>query len=357
MLPYWLLFALWTAGAVQAERRRVQDPRVIFFIGAAALTALMIGLRFQVGGDWLSYQRTYEGIFFLSLPQALGETDAGYAALNWLAAQGNIGIVFVNVVCGALFMAGVARLAWLQPNPALAVLVGVPYLVIVVAMGYTRQAAAIGVICLAIADASERRLIRLTLLIGIAALFHKTALLMLPIALVPIFRRNVLLGALGGAIFLVLFAVLLRGSSDKLVTNYVQGNYDSQGANIRVAMNVAAAALFLVLRKRIDLPPFQKSFWMTCSFLALASVVGLVVSSASSGIDRLSLYLIPLQLVVYARLPYVSSDTGRAAPAALFGILGYSFAVQFVWLNYAANSYYWVPYHLSFQQDDADGQQ
>ena len=352
MLPYWLLFAIWMVGAVQAERRRTADPRSIFFIAAAVLTALMIGLRFEVGGDWGSYQRMYETIFFLSWRDALGVTDAAYVTLNWIAGRLDLGVVFGNVVCAALFMLGVGRLAWRQPNPALAVLVGVPYLIIVVAMGYTRQAAAIGIICFAIADASERNLLRTTILICIAALFHKTALLMLPVALVPVFRRNLLFGIVGSVIFAVLFVVLLLGASDKLVTNYVQSNYDSQGATIRVSMNLAAAALFWLFRKRLVLSPFQKSFWTMCSLLAVASVVGLVVSSASSGIDRLSLYLIPLQLVIYSRLPYLVSSSDRAAPSVLIAILGYSFSVQYVWLNYAKNADYWTPYHMTIGQGE-----
>jgi hypothetical protein len=352
LLPYWLLFLLWTVGAVQSERRRAEDPRVIFFIGAAVITALMIGFRYQVGGDWGTYQGIYESIFFLSLPDALGTTDAGYAALNWIAAKTNFSIVFVNMICAALFMSGVARLAWRQPNPALAIVVAVPYFIIVVAMGYTRQAAAIGVLCFAIADVSERHLFRLMLLVGIAALFHKTALLMLPVALVPIFRRNLLLGIIGGIVFLLLFVVLLGGASDKMVANYVQSDYDSQGANIRVAMNVAAAALFLLLRKRIIMPAFQRSFWITCCCLAIASIGGLIVSSASSGVDRLSLYLIPLQMVTYSRLPYIVSSTGRAVTSVLIIVILYCFLVQFVWLNYADNVWYWVPYHLSFLRND-----
>lgn len=347
MLPYWLLFGLWAFGAIQTERRRTADLRLMFFVFASVITALMIGLRFRIGGDWSAYEAIYENISLLSLPNALTETDFGYALFNWLAAQGNLGVTFVNLLCGIMFMAGVARLGWRQPNPALAILIGVPYFIIVVAMGYTRQAAAIGVLCFAIADASEQRLIRLAVLIGISALFHKTALLMLPVALVPVFRRNVLMGVVGGVVFLVLFAALLRGASDKLIENYVQSTYDSQGAAIRVAMNVVAAGVFLTMRKRIAMPTFQKSFWTTCSILAIISVVGLAASSASSGIDRLSLYLIPLQLVVYSRLPYIVLNTGRAAPSLLIGVLAYSFAVQFVWLTYAENVYYWLPYRMS----------
>lgn len=347
MLPYWLLFMLWASGAVQAERRRRQDPRIIFFVAAVIATTLMIGLRFEVGGDWGAYARIYESIYFLSLPAAIGFTDPGYSALNWLAAQGNLGLAFVNSVCALLFMVGFARLAWRQPNPALAVLVAVPYLVIVVAMGYTRQAAAIGLICLAMADASEGRLIRLTMWIAVAALFHKTAILILPIALVPIFRRSAIFGMFGIALFLILFVLLLRDTSDKLITNYVQGDYDSQGATIRVSMNVLAGGLFLMLRKRIDMPEFQKSFWTTCAVLSILSLVALMVSSASSGIDRLALYLIPIQAIVYSRLPYILSRTGKALPSVLIAVVGYCFLVQFVWLNYADNAGYWLPYSMA----------
>lgn len=87
MLPYWLLFMLWSVGAVQAERRRAQDSRLILFATATVLTILMIGLRFEVGGDWGAYIRIYESIFFLPLGSALSITDPGYAVLNWLAAQ------------------------------------------------------------------------------------------------------------------------------------------------------------------------------------------------------------------------------------------------------------------------------
>ena len=325
----------------------MQNARLLFFVGATILTTLIIGLRFEVGGDWGAYQRMYNDIFFLSLPNALTTTDSGYAALNWLAAQIGLDITFVNLVCAMLFMSGLARLARRQPNPALAMLVAVPYFIIVVAMGYTRQAAAIGIICFAIADTSERHLIRLVILIGIAALFHKTAILILPIALVPVFRRNVLLGGIGILLFIILFMLLLRDNSDKLLTNYVQGDYDSQGAAIRAAMNVVPAVIFFILRKRIDLPPFVKSFWATCAVLSIVSVFALATASASSGIDRLSLYIIPLQLVVYSRLPYILSSNGRAMPSILMAVVAYSFLVQFVWLNYAQNVEYWLPYTAS----------
>lgn len=351
MLPYWLLFSLWAAGAVQAERRSERDSRLYFFIPAALLTTLMIGFRNEVGGDWGAYQRIFEDIYFLSLPAAMETTDPGYAALNWLAVQFGFGISFVNLVCGALFMTGVARLAWRQPNPALAILVAVPYLIIVVAMGYTRQAAAIGLICFAVSDASEERLIKLVVLISLAALFHKTAILILPLALVPVLRRNILFGMIGGVFFVILSITFLGDSSDRLISNYVDGNYDSQGAAIRVAMTVVPGILFILFRSKMEMPPFQKSFWMVCSVISILLVAALTISSASSGVDRMSLYFIPLQFILYSRIPYVFTSTGKALPSVLFAVIFYCLLVQFVWLNFADNANYWLPYSTTLMED------
>jgi hypothetical protein len=344
MTAYWILFTIWAIGAIQFARQRVGGHDRIFYLAATTMTTLMIGLRYEVGGDWANYIGIYQNIAFQPLNVALKLSDPGYAFFNWFAVQMDWGLWFVDLACGILFMAGLARLALRQPNPWLAILVAVPYLIIVVAMGYTRQAAAIGIICWAVADASPSRILRIVFLVGFAALFHRTAILFLPLLLVPVITRNFLLGISGAVVFAVLFNVFLGGASDQLVSTYATGNYDSQGAGIRVAMNVLPAGLMLVFRNRMGLDDFIKSFWTICSLLAVVSVVALVVLPSSSGVDRLSLFLIPLQAVTYSRLPYALSKTSRPLPSILIGVIIYSFAVQAVWLNFADNAWAWTPY-------------
>lgn len=352
MTAYWILFAIWAAGAVQFARRQHQAYNRVFYIFAATLTTLMIGLRYNVGGDWFTYLNMYEIIAFQTLGPALTTSDPGYAFLNWISAGADWGIWFPNLGCAILFMAGLTRLAWRQPNPWLAVLVAVPYLIIVVAMGYTRQAAAIGIICWAVADASPKRLGRLGLTIAFAALFHKTAILFLPVLLIPVLVRSPLLGILGAIAFMVLFNFFLGSTSDDLINNYVNSNYNSQGAGIRVAMNVVAAFIMLTLRNRLGLDDFAKSFWTNCSILSILSVFGLLVFSASSGVDRIALFLIPLQVVTFSRIPYALSNTGRPQFSGVLAIIGYSFAVQFVWLNFGDNAALWKPYNTVLTADD-----
>lgn len=344
MLPYWLIFVLWSLGAVDSTKHENRHRQIIFFTASAAISGLLIGLRYQVGGDWEAYLRTYNEIYFLSLYDSLSLTDAGYAAINWFSAQIGWGVGLVNLVCAILFITGISRLSLLQPNPALSMLVAVPYLIIVVSMGYTRQAAAIGLVYIALSGSSEKQLPKILIFICLAALLHKTAILILPIALIPVLKKNIALGIFGFFLFVALFIFILKDSSDHLITSYVKGDYDSQGAAIRVSMNAMAGALFLALRNRMLFSKFEKSFWLSCSILSIISVGALGISSASSGIDRISLYLIPLQMVTFSRLPYVFSPRKIANPSIILLVIFYCFTVQFVWLNFADNSGYWVPY-------------
>jgi hypothetical protein len=66
-----------------------------------------------------------------------------------------------------------------QPRPWLALTLAFPYLVMVVAMGYTRQAVAIGVECLALLALERDRLLVFLGWIALAATFHKTALVLM----------------------------------------------------------------------------------------------------------------------------------------------------------------------------------
>jgi hypothetical protein len=104
--------------------------------------------------------------------------------------------------------------------------------------------------------------------------------------------------------------------------------------------------LYLLLRKRFGLAPALEKLWRNFAFAALATQAALFAVSSTTAIDRLALYLIPLQMFVLARLPDVlATRAGRNSQIILIVIL-YSAIIQFVWLTYATNAFYWVPYRF-----------
>ena len=182
MLPYLLLFSLPACAAL--VERPAQDMRrtgAVWLLAGFALT-ITIGLRYQVGGDWNNYLEYFAVIPTWELVEVLADGDPGYMLLNWFAGRNELGIWFVNTVCGGIFSYGLIAFARSQPRPWLALAVAVPYLIIVVAMGYTRQAAAIGFVMLGLVRLGNGSFVRFALCIALAATFHKTATLLLPLA-------------------------------------------------------------------------------------------------------------------------------------------------------------------------------
>ena len=178
--------------------------------------------------------------------------------------------------------------------------------------------------------------------VALAATFHRTAIAVLPLI---IFSRpsNRFLNVVGGlAAFYALFDIFLADSMEQFVAGYIEQQYSSQGAAIRIAMEVLAAAVFLMRRREFGFPPHEDRIWYFFSLASFAALVALVMTPSSTAIDRLSLYLMPLQVVVLSRLPFVYSS--RRLGTTIVAL--YCFAVQFVWLNFAAHADYWVPYQF-----------
>lgn len=344
MYAYWLLFTL-VAFAALFERPYVQDRRR----GTAVLAlltwviALMVGLRFHVGADYEAYLGIFETASNASLTEALAEGEAGYQLVNWIIAQLDGSMWQVNLIVAAIFSWGLYRLCRLQQFPILSLLVAVPYLVVVVAMGYTRQAAAIGLIMAGLASLTTTGSIpRFIAYVAVAALFHKTAVIVLPLAIFAGHRNRFLNVLAVAAAAYGLYTALLQEAVGGFVENYFVARYSSEGAAIRVAMIALPSLLLLLAGKRFQLDEYERRLWRMFALVSLACVPALAIIPSSTAVDRVALYLLPIQLVILGRMPIFlnSETTGRIS------IMAYAFAVLFVWLNFAAHSQFWIPYRM-----------
>jgi hypothetical protein len=345
VFPYWVLFALFALPALNERLRRPDDVRTgptLWLLGI--FTALMVGLRFQVGADFEQYQFIFERASGRSFLEALKHGDPAYEALNWIVGASGGGVWQVNLVCASIFIWGLVKFCRREPAPLLAALVAIPYLVVVVGMGYTRQAVAIGVILAGLASLRQNRnVLRFAVYVAVAALFHRTAVLVLPLAIFA-GQRNHFLNALAIiAIAYGLYDALLAHSVDELVENYIDARYSSQGAGIRVAMNVLPALLVLFVGRRLGLDDYERRLWSMIAIVSLAMVPALAIVPSTTAIDRISLYLIPIQMIGLGRSIFLF----RSAAIGRMVIVTYCFAVLFVWLNFAAHAQAWIPYRLT----------
>jgi hypothetical protein len=348
MLPYWMLFLLpaWLA-MTRLRPVQMQAPRWTGYWWAVfVLLVLMIGLRHEVGGDWLSYDTQIRRAFYDSFLQVLAKSDPAYGLLSWVAARTGFGPYFVNTVCAVLFSWGLVVFCRAQPRPWLALAVSMPYLVTVVAMGYTRQGTAIGLAMLGLVALSDRKLLRFVVLVALAATFHKSAVILMPLAVLSGTRNRIWTALWVGLASMLFYVLLLQDSVDALTVNYIGAQFDSAGAAIRVAMNAVPAGLFLVFRRRFAMPPADRTFWTWMSWGGLAFVGLLIVSPSSTAVDRVALYWIPLQLFVLSRLPNALGQPDGRNALLVYAVVGYSAMVLFVWLFFADYSTYWLPYQF-----------
>ncbi len=343
MFPYLLSWGVFATAALSNARRIAAST----LLGLGLFLTLLIGLREQVGGDWFNYFPYLDRSVGLPFAAIFQEDEPGYGLLNWIAANWGGSVYLVNSICGLLFTIGLMRFARAQPRPWLTLTLAFPYLVIVVAMGYSRQGVAIGLELLALLALQRDRLPQFLVWIALAATFHRTVLVLLVLPASTLsgslrFSQLIRLGLLVGAGY-GLYSVVLAPDLDYYVQGYLEAEYQSQGALIRVALCLLPALLFLPYRRRFQLPPNTQRIWTLIAALAVAAAIGLATVASSTAVDRLALYLIPLQLFVGSRLP----DTrlfGFSPTSWTRLLVACSLAVMLVWLLFGAFSRFWLPY-------------
>lgn len=351
MWPYFAFFLV-PAIAAMAEKQPMQRVRRIasglqlpWMLAGVGIT-LVIGLRSRVGGDWFNYEAMLEQWVGLTFMEAITSPDPGYALLNWIALEMDWGMVGVNMLAAPLFALALVRFCRSLPRPWLALAISVPYLVIVVGMGYSRQGVALACSMLgllALGRGSPRKFLFWVLL---GATFHKTAVLLLPIAAL-VHNRNRFLTVVYAALTTVgAYFLLLADAVSDLYEHYVTAEYQSEGALVRLLMNAIPAALFLLNWKRFGFAPAQASLWRWFAWISLLLLAVLFATGASTAVDRVALYMLPLQLVVFSRLPEVFGGRAGNAQAWVGSVIAYYAVVLFVWLNFATHAGYWIPYRF-----------
>ena len=352
MWPYWLMFLVPALAAVQ---ERWRHPGWIMWLPAwrvegawwlVGLTlTLLIGYRFHVGGDWYNYLKNFYDVQWLELADVLRLSDPGYQLLKWISIRNGGYIYAVNLVSGLLFTLGLVVFCLSLPRPWLALAAAVPYLVVVVAMGYSRQGVALGLAMLGLVALGRGGTLWFVVWVLLGATFHKSAVILLPIAALAAAENRYWKMAWVGVVSLGA-ALLMREQFDKLYVDYVEAEYQSQGALIRILMLAVPATILLVWERRFPFTLAQARLWFWCAVLSLVLLALVILSPATTAVDRIGLYLLPLQLVVFAHLPEVLGRPGQANENWVWAVLAYYAAVLFVWLNFATHAGYWLPYRF-----------
>lgn len=347
MWQYWVMFLIpaWLSLKFPYRPKNMDKPWnelwKIYFV----FIVLMIGYRYQVGGDWDSYNlhilyKESLNFEFLDLTN-----EPIFALLSWFGAKWG-GIYLFNLFSGLLFSYGLIQLSLKYSRPWLCIAISTPYLIIVVAMGYSRQAGALGAFMLGLGYLLKGDIRKYIFWILVGAAMHKSVIFTLVFA--PINKKKL---SMFNIVFIlgVIFGFYLISEKYFMTyyKSYIMQEYSSAGAIIRASLNLVPSLIYLFLRKNfIMFSKIEHRLYMLLSILACSLFLALFYTNATTALDRISLYILPLQFIILGNLPDVlgyskNSNLGWVS----FILLIYAF-VEYVWLFYADHSQYWIPYRF-----------
>ncbi len=339
MAIYWLMYLFAAIGSLMHRSILPKSGRGTWLF-VWLFYVILIGFR-ESGGDWYNYSVRFEQLGDMTLSEALQVKDIGYQFVGYYINHWDLGFFTLTVLCAAISMAGLIFFLREQLNPWLGLTVAVPYLIIVVYMGYMRQGVALGLVMWGLVYLQKGRFVPFLLLVALATTFHKSAIMMIAFGIFSGEHGRILKLIAVTAAIAGIWAAFVGSGAEHLWHNYVETKMQSQGAQMRVLLNAVPAMLLFYFRKRWRrvFPDFKLWAMISLATFVLVPLTGF----ASTAVDRMALYFLPLQIVVFSRLPYLAREI-VAPRMTLYAIVAFYAIVLFIWLNYAHYAKFWLPY-------------
>ena len=346
MLPYLAIYLYLATKSIGGSHRISNISYVLLLL----FLSFFIGFRYEIGVDWDQYIEIIDRYKNVPLSNIFTNVEPGYIFLSWLGSNFDNGIYFVNVICAIIFSAGLISYSRNREYPWLALLISFPILIVTVAMGYTRQACAIGIEFFALLEIEKGRNNRAIIFTLIASTFHIS---ILPLLLVffknpkkNLFKIKFILPAtiIGYLIYLVI-KIKFGDALLSYYALYIANDYSSMGAFYRIFPTFIASILFIKNRVK-----FQQYFGEIAKLYLKFSYIGILFSlliilfpSNSTFIDRFGLYITPLTIFVFSSITKLKILKINRLDFKLLMVSVY-FAYTFIWLTFAVHAYAWVPY-------------
>jgi hypothetical protein len=310
----------------------------ILYFFLLALLVLVAGFRFEIGGDWFAYLEWYQNYENQSLGILLKAPSKFYTFLN-ITSSGYGGIYFVNLVCALILVIGLHHFSSYSKDPKFVFVSMIPFLFIVFAMGFVRQALALSLVLLVF----NRHIVFFLLGSVLALLSHSSIVLAIPFYYY--YQRSVNFSQVLGIIF---FSVLiLFFFQDRLFAFYefyiLDDAYQSAGAFYRILPITLILFFFFVrhlIKKKSNSVELLDAIF-TCIFpfclLFLMLILGLTTAA-----DRVFYFFLPL-VAFYISESNTCFKIGKVISAKnIFLILNYFLFLM--WLLLSDHGKYWYPY-------------
>ena len=343
MSAYWFTFIVPMLAILSPVKLDRNAQGVMLWIFGAILI-LLIGFRYEVGGDWDRYLFVYDYIFREGgLIENSAIEEFGYELVYWLSVEYFDGIYTTNFIEAIIFVTGLIYFCRAMPMPWVALLASIPFLVTIVSMAYTRQAFAVGFLLMALVQLSDGKTMNFLFLIMLGTLFHNSLIIMAMVGFFYNSDKNLFKYLLILSGFILVSVTLLFAAFENLIYIYFGTQYfHSEGAIMRALMSALSGVILLMFRGKFKETYSDYRLWLIFSIGAILLFITAFFFSTFA--DRIAIYFLPLQLVVFSRFPILISSTLNRTLFIVGFIMIYASSL-FVWLNFGKHAFLWIPYN------------
>lgn len=353
MLPYFFVFLLIAilglinndASSDTISKNKDKYSWIFIFF----ILILYVGLRHQVGGDWGNYLVNYYFVTdtlseYLDVHGIRAVKDFSFVMINRFASGINGTIYLANMILAIMFIYFTIKFCKNNPRPWLGLLILSPYFINVVGMGYNRQAIAIAIFMMALIQLEKFNYTKFFLWMIFATTFHFSALFMFPLGFVNFFKvKKTILVALVIS-FSLIYYFLFHNMIKVTFVNFFSIGYSSSGAYVRALMSAAPAIILLIFQKRLLKDIKNILIWKWIAWLSIITFCVLPFIPSTAAVDRVGLYLIPIQVFTLTRLPNLFAKYNKSYYFIYLFIVFSYFIILSIWAYWGSFSHWWYPY-------------
>lgn len=365
MIPYLSLFLITTTlhlfyNYMNNNLKKITLVSLFFFF------LLILGLRFEVGGDWFNFLTNYEqldsgiwteNIYFQS-------SEPFYDVILKISRTLNLSLLGLNVILSFILLSSIFFVSLQYKNPLLTIIISVPYILIVFGMGYINQSTSFALVILGIYFFIKKKQFISFIFFLIAIGFHYSAFVFLPLFFVYYFiisqKISLNLKLVVLSIFIILFSISYMYLHIRYFTylNYdIFGIYKyylnpriytSPGAYLRLIINGIVFFLLFLFLKKLNLNNEEKITYLYVFFIFIFCSI-LLFFGGSTGADRLNLYVLLIQIFILPKIIELKILHNSKKLFSSIVIVVHGFMLIF-WLEFANHKNAWVPYQMYFFQ-------
>lgn len=345
MLVYVSVFLAITFASLLARTRNEQNT-TLTIIGVFLL--LFMGTRKDTGCDYSSYEaRFLNNYYSLDYSAYLTQEEPGFHWLNVLVHNLGLDYMWLNILASLIIIICLIRFVRFSPSPLLLLALLFPILIVQLSMSGLRQAIAVAFLTQAMISFLHVERIKIALWILLAAQFHQSAYLFLPLALIAGRQFNWITAGASLA-FLGPAAVLLMGErADVYAARYVEqiyGENASGGAVLRYALALLPCILFEANARRAQLTlPNHYPLMRITSIMVFALIPVALLSTVA--LHRMTYYIYPMAMFIFACMPLVMLNRRAFTRNSMFWPAGVLLVYMVGWFALSRHaSYCYLPY-------------